>query len=122
MYGDPSHIKRRTDELRDQGGELEQLAQRLVARTAAVRWHGRASDALHERIGERAAALRGVATRHEAAADALAAHGEAVEELKERIAAAEARYRRLADEAPLDDFEPPPPGHREWLTVQLPAR
>ena len=148
MYGDSSQIKRRTAQLRDQGAELRALADRLVARTEAVGWRGRAADALHDRIGERAATLRDLAGHHEGAADALATHRELVDDAKERIAAARERAGALVeaarervtaidranaergsgpqvepdpDDLELLAFQPPATGHRDWLTVELPG-
>ncbi|MCL2542505.1 MAG: hypothetical protein FWE71_08620 [Nocardioidaceae bacterium] len=148
MYGDSPQIKRRTDQLREQGVELHALADRLVAQTEAVGWRGRAAAALHGRIGERAATLRDLGELHQSASDALASHRHAVDEAKERIAEVQQRAERLvegareraaaierdnADRAPElrvapaeDDavllaFEPPPDGHKDWLTVDLPG-
>ena len=122
MYGDSSQIKRRTDQLRDRGTELTALADRLVARTESVGWRGRAADALHGRITERAATLRDLAGRHVGAADALATHREAVDEAKDEIDTRQERARRLIEDgrAP-DDLRPPPDGHRDWLALDLPG-
>lgn len=121
MYGDSAQIKRRTDQLRDQGTELTALADRLVARTESVGWRGRAADALNRRIAERAGTLRDLAGRHQGAADALAEHREAVAEAKDEILSRQTRARRLVEDglAPAD-LESPPDGHRDWLDVDLP--
>ena len=75
---------------------------------------------------------------HDAAAEALDRHAREVDHLKELIAAIERRVRHLIDAAPaassalashlvpdavdhwLAAFDPPPPGSREWLDVQVP--
>lgn len=122
MYGDSAQIKRRTDQLRDQGTELNALADRLVARTEAVGWQGRAATALQERIGGRAATLRVLADSHRGAADALAAHREAVDSAKDEIEARQTRAHRMVEDgrAPAG-VELPPDGHRDWLHVELPG-
>jgi hypothetical protein len=40
-----------------------------------------------------------------------------VEVLQEQIAAVEGQAERLPDRS---GFDAPPPGHRDWLTVELP--
>ena len=123
MYGDTEVMRRRAAELREQGVDLRTLADRLVARTSAVGWTGRAAAALDERIRVRANHLRDVARRHDDAAEALDAHLREVDRLKEVIAAIERRARALrADGRLLPAFTPPPPGHRDWLAVELPGR
>lgn len=145
MYGDTEVIRRRAGRLREQGGDIRSLADSLVAQVENLRWSGRAAEAMRERVHERAARLREVAGRHETAAESLEAHGQEVEELKDSIAdierradalLAEARTRAartVSDEAagvtvaldPVDrtlaGFEPPAPGHRDWLNVNLPG-
>lgn len=119
MYGDTEVIRRRVDRLREQAGDIRICADQLVARSESVAWHGRAADAMRTRIKDRAVSLRGVAERHETAADALEKHLLEVDRLKEAIAEAEKRAEALtADDAPTD-FTPPPPGHKEWLEVEL---
>ena len=119
MYGDTDVIRRRAAELREQGVDLRCLADRLVARTDAVGWTGRAADALALRVRERAAHLRAVAARHDTAADSIEAHVAEVDRLKDAIAAAERQARRRADRLPGDGFVAPPPGHQDWLAVDL---
>lgn len=126
MYGDTDVMRKRGAQLREQSADLRALADRLVARTERVGWTGRAADALLVRIRERAAHLRDVAARHDTAADSLDAHVLEVDRLKDAIAAAERRAQRLAeDSAPgspeRTSFAPPPPGHRDWLAVDLPG-
>lgn len=149
MYGDPDVLRRRVDSLREQADDVRGLADRLVAQTEAVGWSGRAADAMRVRVTERATQLRIAATQHETAADALEKHVVEVEIAQERIADAERRAgdvvaqarERVADverrneatdpgsarvEPDPDDlallrFDPPPPGHPEWLRVELPG-
>jgi hypothetical protein len=118
MYGDSEVMRKRALELREQGVDLRLLADRLVAGTEGVGWSGRAADALDERIRVRAGHLREVAGRHDDAADALDAHLVEVDRLKEAIADAERRVRLLPDDAGIST---PPPGHRDWLTLELPG-
>jgi hypothetical protein len=116
-------MRRRSAQLREQGVDLRSMADRLVARTEGIGWTGRAADALVERIRERASHLRDVAARHEVAADSLDAHLLEVERLKDTIAATERRASRLVAESDAPpDFAAPPPGHKDWLLVELSGR
>lgn len=119
MYGDTEVIRHRVDRLREQAGDIRASADQLVARSESVAWRGRAADAMRSRIKERAVSLRGVAERHDTAADALEKHLVEVDRLKEAIAAAEKRAEVLAADNELTDFTPPEPGHKEWLEVEL---
>jgi hypothetical protein len=98
---------------------------------------------MRERIKERASHLRTAAAHHETAADSLARHLGEVDTLKEAIdvrahkattLVEDARTRAgeasgpdeipaEADEADaaLLAFDPPPVGHKDWLTVTLPG-
>ena len=126
-------------QLREQGGDIRALAARLVSQAEAVPWHGKAADAMRERINERAAHLRAAAAHHETAAESLARHLAEVDALKEAI---EVRSRKAATlvedartrageagegatpddaDAALLAFDPPPAGHKDWLTVTLPG-
>ena len=119
MYGDTDLMRKRAAELREQGIDLRALAEQLVARTEGVGWTGRAADALAVRIRDRAAHLRDVAARHDTAAESLDAHLLEVDRLKDAISAAERRARRLTEDGA--SFAPPPPGHKDWLAVDLPG-
>lgn len=145
VYGDPDVLRRRAAQLRERGTDVRAVADRLVSRTEASTWSGRAAAALQERVRERSADLREVAARHEDAAEALEDHRTEVEEVREAIAQAERRVRALVDEAaarvrrvealaaddapgvtrvadPLDlallSLELPPSGHRAWLGLE----
>lgn len=107
MYGDTDAMRKHAGRLREQGVELREMADRLVAQTEGSGWVGRAADALLERIRERAAHLREVAARHDGAAQAMQAHVVEVDRLKESIADAERRGDAVADR--------PPPGHKDWI-------
>ncbi len=144
MYGDTAAGRKRVAQLREQGGDIRALAARLVSQAEAVPWHGKAADAMRERIRERATHLRAAAAHHDTAAESLARHLGEVDTLKEVIDArahkaaslvADARTR-AAGAAPRPDgtpaepdptdaallaFDPPPAGHRDWLTVTLPG-
>lgn len=136
MYGDVEVMAARARQLRDQATELRRTADRLVAHAEQVSWSGRAAEAMRERIRERATHLRQVADGHDTAATALMTHAGEVERLADAISEAEtkaaariagARERAGRTQAPnaadaaLAAFEPPPPGHRDWLTVELPG-
>ena len=139
MYGDTAAGRKRVAQLREQGGDIRALAARLVSQAEAVPWHGKAADAMRERIKERADHLRAAAAHHETAAESLAKHLGEVDTLKEAIDTRahkattlieDARTRASASgegarpddaDAALLAFDPPPPGHRDWLTVDLPG-
>lgn len=145
MDGDTDVIRRRMSALRDQGADVRALADQLVARVEGLGWAGRAAEAMAARVTERAVHLRAVADRHVAAADALGDHAEAVDATVEEIAQTQARVETMVADArarvdriaeanragatispdPADEallaFEPPPPGHRAWLEVDVPG-
>lgn len=146
MYGDTSVMRRRASQLRDQGADIRATADLLVGRAEQVTWTGRAADAMRERVGDRAARLRDCASHHEGAADALEQHLREVDGTQEAIAQIERRASTLVADArtrvaridSVDDpdgaqrtaseedqvlasFSPPPTGHRDWLTVDLPG-
>jgi hypothetical protein len=142
MYGDTAAGRKRVAQLREQGGDIRALASSLVAQSEAVPWHGKAADAMRARIKERANHLRAAATQHETAAESLAKHLAEVDTLKDAIETrshkatsliedARTRAARQADaEKPADDtdadstllaFDPPPAGHKDWLTANLPG-
>ncbi len=136
MYGDTAAARKRVAQLREQGADVRALAARLVSRAEAVPWHGKAADAMRERIQERAGHLRAAAAQHDTAAESLATHLGEVDVLKETIdtrthrAASlveDARTRASESRAPDDadaallGFDPPPAGHHDWLSVELPG-
>ena len=139
MYGDTEVIRGLARGLRDRGGEIRAEADRLRRRAEATPWSGLAADAMRLRVGEQVASLHHTAGLHDDAAEALELHATAVERIKALIAAVEARARALVAAAqdrllglaaavlpdPVDElvarFVPPPPGHRDWLTVELPG-
>ena len=145
MYGDTQVVRRRAQSLRDQGQDLRQVAERLVAEVDQIDWQGRAADSMRERIRERAAHLREAAGRHDTAADSLDRHAGETDRLKDTIAETErtassliadarARSERAAAQSsdgvrveadPQDrallDFTPPAAGHKDWLDAELPG-
>ena len=136
MYGDLDVMRRHSGRLREQGDDLRAAADRLVARSEAAPWSGRAADAMRERVRERASHLREVAGAHDVAADSLDRHALEVDRLREAIAATERRVTGLVEEArgraragvpPHDGDEAllaldlPPTGHADWLHLELPG-
>jgi uncharacterized coiled-coil DUF342 family protein len=138
MYGDTAAGRKRVAQLREQGGDIRALAARLVSQAEAVPWHGKAAESMRERIKERANHLRAAAAQHETAAESLAKHLTEVDSLKESIEVrahkatslvedARTRASEAGDrgsdraEAALVAFDPPPAGHKDWLTVDLPG-
>ena len=136
MYGDTAAGRKRVAQLRDQGGDVRALAARLVSQAEAVPWHGKAAEAMRERIRERARHLRAAAAQHDTAADSLAAHLTVGDRHKAAIDVRSRKATTLVEDArtrasegmPADDadavllaFDPPPAGHRDWLTVELPG-
>ena len=141
MYGDTDVMRRHAAQLREQGTDIRAMADQLVAQTEAVDWSGRAADAMRERIRERATHLRDVRRPARHRRRPLERHLTEVDELKDSIAESRAHGprwsptpapaspgrrhddpdRRHAE--PDDDdraarrFEPPPPGHKDWLAV-----
>jgi hypothetical protein len=148
MYGDTSVMRKRAGDLREQGVDIAVTADHLVARSDAISWTGRAADAMRARVRERATHLREAAALHETAADSLTRHVGEVDRLKESIAGVQQRAESLvadartrvarldadaadpagevrvspsgADET-LAAFIAPVPGHKDWLTVNLPG-
>jgi uncharacterized coiled-coil DUF342 family protein len=121
MYGDTDVMRKQADRLHEQGAEIRVMADQLVAQAEAVTWAGRAGDAMRERVRERAARLREAADRHDVAGDSLDAHIQVVDELKDSIAETQRRATALLDDGALPEFEPPAPGHKDWLSVTLPG-
>jgi uncharacterized protein (DUF3084 family) len=147
MYGDTDVLRRRADQLREQGVDVRMLAEQLMAQTEGLGWTGRAAESMRLRVQERATHLRAVAAEHDTAADSLDRHTQEVTTLQDAIAErertvaslvtdartrvarveaandADAAVRRLpdADDTALAAFTPPPPGHLDWLTVELPG-
>ncbi|MGI8646208.1 MAG: hypothetical protein ACR2JD_07810 [Nocardioides sp.] len=124
MYGDTTVMRKRADQLREQGVDIAMMADRLVSQADGIDWTGRAADAMRARIRDRAAHLREAAGFHDTAADTLGRHLAEVDLLKESIAGIEHRGDSLvADDAgqSLTSFVPPKPGHKDWLTVNLPG-
>ncbi len=142
MYGDTAASRRRIAQLRDQGGDIRAAADLLVSQAESVPWHGRAAEAMRVRIKERASHLRVAAAHHETAADSLARHITEVDARKDSIEAIQAKATSLTTDAAtrtaalgatdqdsppdhedsaLTAFNPPPAGHKDWLTVELPG-
>ena len=146
MYGDTAAMRKRATQLREQGTDVRAMADRLVAQLETLDWQGRAAADMRSRIHDRAAHLRDCAGRHENAAETLERHLSEVDRLKDSISTTErkasslvtdartriAQLRRHDDPAGvtreptdtdrlLDQFVPPEPGHKDWLTVTLPG-
>ncbi|MCW2843395.1 MAG: hypothetical protein JWN22_1311 [Nocardioides sp.] len=146
MYGDTDVMRKRAGQLREQGVEIRTMADHLVAQTEGISWSGRAADAMRERIRDRATQLREVASGHDTAAESLEKHLHEVDRLKDAIGGLERRATSLVADArtrvsrvesyddpegvsrasdagdqQLAGFVPPPPGHKDWLTLDLPG-
>ncbi len=146
MYGDTAVMRKRVGQLRDQGADIRAMADHLVGQAEQVTWTGRAAVAMRERVRDRAAQLRDCAAHHEGAADALEHHVQDVDGTKDAIAQIERKVSSLVSDAQariarldayddpdgvtrtatdedqqLVSFTPPPAGHRDWLTVELPG-
>jgi hypothetical protein len=122
MYGDTEVMRKHSSRLREQADDIRSMADHLVAQAETVTWAGRAGDAMRERIRERAARLREAADRHDVAADSMESHTHLVDELKDSIADNERRATALLEDGALPRFEPPEPGHKDWLAVTLPIQ
>jgi hypothetical protein len=146
MYGDTAVMRKHAAAMRDQGADLRAMADHLVGQAEQIGWTGRAAEAMRERVRERAAHLRGCASSHDGAADSLEKHLQDVDQTKDAIAEIERKATSLVAEAQtrvasvdayddpagverrasdedrqLADFTPPPSGHRDWLTTELPG-
>lgn len=138
MYGDTEAIRALARTMRSEGAALRSEADRLLARAESVAWTGLAADAMRSRVHAQVGSLRRTAALSDDAAEALDRHADEVDRLKSLIAAIESRVMALVAAAkerlaglldavlpdPLDEllarFDPPPPGHRDWLHVDLP--
>jgi hypothetical protein len=139
MYGDTEAIRGLARSMREEGTALRSEAAMLHHRTEAVPWNGIAATAMRAKVGLQVTSLRRTATLSDEAAAALDHHADEVDRLKALIAEIEhhvmalvtaARHRLaglLGDVLPdpvdvlLARFVPPPPGHRDWLLVDLPG-
>ena len=139
MYGDTEAIRRLARTMRDQGVALRSQAGLLLNRAEAAPWEGFAADAMRARVRAQVGALRHTADLSDDAAVALEQHADEVDRLKALIAAIEHQAMALVNAAKdrlaglvasvlpdpvdelLDRFVPPPPGHRDWLLVDLPG-
>jgi hypothetical protein len=141
MYGDTETIRALARGLRRQGDDIRWEADMLQSQAEAVPWQGVAADAMRCLARFRTTALRRTAGLHDEAAAALEDHADAVDRIKALIALIEDRVMALVAAArdrisgvlgavgglvdPVDDlldrFVPPPPGHKDWLTVDLPG-
>ena len=148
MYGDTSVMRRRADELRDQGADIAMTADQLVAQSDAIAWSGRAADAMRARVRERATHLREAAAPARDGrrlADPSPRRGRPAQGVHRRGRAA-GRARSSPTPAPASPgsrptrrtrtavrgeprarptrrsrrSSPPKPGHKDWLTVNLP--
>lgn len=137
MYGDTMVMRKRVAQLREQGEDIRSMADKLVSQSEDIAWTGRAADSLRSRVRDRASHLRDAANAHDSAASSLERHltecdllAESIDEISRKaeslIADAGTRVARADTEISDDDraltsFEPPPPGHRDWLSIELPG-
>ena len=75
--GDPGELVRLAQRVRVEADEVRGLASRVAA-TTAVPWRSTAAGVFRDRVHERVAHLRSVATRVDEAADLLGVHAGAV--------------------------------------------
>jgi hypothetical protein len=122
MYGDTLVMRKRAAQLREQGEDVRAMAEQLVTRSDEVAWTGRAADAMRERVRNRAAHLRDAANAHDTAAASLEKHLAECDRLGEAITGIERRASLLVEDGALTSFSPPPSGHKDWLSVELPGR
>jgi uncharacterized protein YukE len=126
MYGDTLVMRKRAAQLREQGEDIRAMAEQLVTQSDEVAhesgWTGRAADAMRERVRDRAAHLREAAHAHDTAAASLEKHLAECDRLGESISDIERTVSFLVaeDHAPAG-FSPPPSGHKDWLSVELPG-
>jgi hypothetical protein len=139
MYGDTETIRGLARTMRTQAGVLRSEAGMLLGRAEATPWTGVAADAMRLRVRAQVGSLRHAASLADGAAAALERHADEVDRLKALIAAIEEKVMALVSTAkdrlaglvesvlpdPVDEllahFDPPPSGHRDWLTVDLPG-
>ena len=121
MYGDTLVMRRRAAQLREQGEDIRAMAEQLVTHSDEIAWSGRAADSMRQRVRDRAAHLREAANAHDTAAASLDKHLSECDRLGESIAGMERRASVLAEDPALAGFSPPPAGHKDWLTVELPG-
>jgi hypothetical protein len=146
MYGDTTVMRKHAAALREQGADLRAMADHLVGQAEQIGWSGRAAEAMRSRVRDRASHLRGCASSHDGAADALEQHLQQVDRTKDAIVEIERRATSLVSDAQtrlarLDGLDDPPgveraatdrdrelagatlppPGHRDWLTLELPG-
>jgi hypothetical protein len=147
MYGDTLVMRRRAAQLREQGEDIRAMAEQLVTHSDEVVWAGRAADAMRHRVRDRASHLRDAANAHDAAAASLEKHLAECDRLTDSIAGIERRASSLVADArtrvaraqtpgadqdgpgatptsedqALAAFSPPPPGHKDWLDVEMPG-
>ena len=147
MYGDTLAMRRRAAQLREQGEDVRGMAEKLATHSDEVAWTGRAADAMRQRARDRASQLREVANAHDTAAASLEKHLAECDRLTESIAGLERRASSLVADARsriarvqasgsdddgvgptptredqvLAGFSAPPPGHKDWLHVELPG-
>jgi hypothetical protein len=139
MYGDTEAIRGLARTMRRQAVALRTEAEQLLALADATPWDGVGADAMRLRVRQQTGALRRTAGLADEAANALDAHAGEVDRLKALIAAIERKVTALVEAAkhrlaglvdkvlpdPVDEllarFVPPPSGHRDWLTVEVPG-
>jgi hypothetical protein len=139
MYGDTETIRGLARTMHAQAAGLRSEAALLLARAEATPWSGLAADAMRLRVRAQVESLRHTASLADDAALALERHADEVDRLKALIAAIEEKVMALVSAAkdrlaglvdavlpdPVDEllahFDPPPSGHRDWLTLSVPG-
>ncbi len=120
MYGDTAAIRRLATEQRERATDIRAEGRALRARIGATTWDGLGAEAMRSRAEERLRGLEGVAARHERAGEALDHHAGQVDLLRELIASIEHRALGWLADGLDGALGLPPPGHLDWLHVDLP--
>jgi len=139
MYGDTEAIRALATTIRGHAAAISAEADVLLVRAETTPWEGLAADAMRFRVRAQVVALRHTAELHEDAATALERHADEVDRIKALILAVERKVMAMVEAArsrlsglvdavlpdPVDEllarFVPPPTGHRDWLSIDLPG-
>ena len=116
MYGDTLVMRRRAAQLREQGEDIRTMAEQLVTRSDEVVWTGRAAD-----LGECDRLTESIAGIELRASSLVADARTRVARLQSSTDEDAVRPTATREDQALVAFAPPPPGHKDWLDVELPG-